>query len=160
PNEPWCDPEPLSGSGPAVHTLTRHLTNFAAALRAAGLPATPGHLLDAARTLTKIDVTDPTDFFLALRAVFVRRPENLDPFARVFFDFWEFSRPRSATNDSTGEDPDDGVESGYAGFPTGSLSLESLLARTDLVLTDAPTLPNPQSAVRNPQLLGASAEEA
>jgi uncharacterized protein with von Willebrand factor type A (vWA) domain len=145
---------------PVPRTLTRRLTDFAAALRAAGLPATPGHLLDAARTLTAVDITDPTDFFLALRAVYVRRSEDLDLFARVFFEFWDFSRPQPAPGNPAGEDFDDGEESGYAGFPSGSLSLQSLLTRSDLVPTDAPPMPDLQSAIRNPQLLGASAEEA
>lgn len=64
------------------------MVRFARILRAAGVPVGPGRVLDGVNALAAIDVTQGTDFYWALHAVFVSRPgqhELFDQAFRVFF---------------------------------------------------------------------------
>jgi hypothetical protein len=57
-------------------------------LQAAGVLVTPDEAVDALRALDHVDLTDRSEFYLALRAVFTSRLEDLPIFDRVFRDFW------------------------------------------------------------------------
>lgn len=61
---------------------------FARILRAAGVPVGPGRVLDGVNALAAIDVTQGTDFYWALHAVFVSRPEQHELFDQAFRVFF------------------------------------------------------------------------
>ena len=72
----------------AAQDLGRAMVRFGGRLRAAGLPVALGQVTDAVRTLDHVDLGDRDELRLALRAVFVTRPEELPLFDRVFEQFW------------------------------------------------------------------------
>lgn len=72
--------------------LTHNITHFARALRKAGLPAGPGRVVDAIRAVEAAGFTSKEDFFYALRACFVNRPEHRAVFAQVFRLYWRDPR--------------------------------------------------------------------
>lgn len=72
--------------------LVANLTYFARALRAAGLKAGPGKVLDAARAVSAVGFTSKTDFYWTLHAVFVSRPEERRVFHQVFRLYWRDPR--------------------------------------------------------------------
>ncbi|MFN3210674.1 MAG: vWA domain-containing protein [Roseovarius sp.] len=72
--------------------LTHNITHFARALRKAGVPVGPGRVIDAIRAVEAAGFTSRTDFFYALRACFVSRPEHRAVFAQVFRLYWRDPR--------------------------------------------------------------------
>ncbi|MCG6904834.1 MAG: VWA domain-containing protein [Rhodobacter sp.] len=72
--------------------LTHNITWFARALRKAGMPVGPGRLLDAIRAVEAAGFTSKTDFYWALHACFVSRPEHRAVFAQVFRLYWRDPR--------------------------------------------------------------------
>lgn len=64
--------------------LSDHIVAFARALRAAGIPAGSGAVIDALQALHHIDVNRREDVFAALQAVFVTRHEHAAVFAQTF----------------------------------------------------------------------------
>ncbi|MBF9032298.1 VWA domain-containing protein [Rhodobacterales bacterium HKCCE3408] len=72
--------------------LTRNITHFARALRAAGLPAGPGRVADAIRAVAAAGFTEREDFFYTLRACFTSRPEHRAVFAQLFRLYWRDPR--------------------------------------------------------------------
>ena len=72
--------------------LAGNIAHFAAALRRAGLPAGPDRLILATRAVEAAGFTDRADFFHALQAVFVRRPEHRATFAQLFRLYWRDPR--------------------------------------------------------------------
>jgi uncharacterized protein with von Willebrand factor type A (vWA) domain len=72
--------------------LTHNVVHFARALRAAGLPVGPGRVIDAVRAVAAAGFTSRRDFFYALRACLVTRPEHLVVFAQVFRLYWRDPR--------------------------------------------------------------------
>ncbi len=72
--------------------LAANITHFARALRAAGLPVGPGKVIKAVRAVAAVGFTDQRDFYWALHAVFVTRPEQRRVFAQVFRLFWRDPR--------------------------------------------------------------------
>lgn len=64
------------------------MIRFGARLRADGLPVTTVQITDAVRALDYIDLPDREELRLALRAVFVSRPEEQPAFDRCFDGFW------------------------------------------------------------------------
>ena len=72
--------------------LTTNLTHFARALRAAGLPVGPGKVIEATRAVAAAGFRERADFYWALHAVFVARPEQRAVFAQVFRLFWRDPR--------------------------------------------------------------------
>ena len=72
--------------------LAQNIAHFARALRKAGLPIGPGHTLDAVRAVAAAGFTDRADFYWALNACFVRRPEHRVVFHQVFRLFWRDPR--------------------------------------------------------------------
>ncbi|MEI4231485.1 vWA domain-containing protein [Roseovarius sp. D22-M7] len=72
--------------------LGHNITHFARALRAAGLPVGPGQVIDAVRAAAAAGFTSREDFFYALRASLVTRPEHLTVFAQIFRLYWRDPR--------------------------------------------------------------------
>ncbi|UWQ80587.1 VWA domain-containing protein [Leisingera sp. S132] len=72
--------------------LLRNITHFARALRKAGLPIGPGRVLDAVRAVAAAGFTSRQDFYWALHACFVTKPEQRVVFAQVFRLFWRDPR--------------------------------------------------------------------
>lgn len=63
---------------------------FGRILRAAGVACTTSEVLDAVRALEAVDLLDRNEVYLALRAVFVTRREEMPTFDRCFEAFWKF----------------------------------------------------------------------
>ncbi len=72
--------------------LARNIAHFARALRAAGMPIGPGRVVDAVRAVAAAGFTDRADFYHALAACFISRPEHRVIFAQVFRLFWRDPR--------------------------------------------------------------------
>jgi uncharacterized protein with von Willebrand factor type A (vWA) domain len=72
--------------------LGHNITHFARALRAAGLPVGPGQVIDTVRAVAAAGFTSRDDFFYALRASLVTRPEHLAVFAQIFRLYWRDPR--------------------------------------------------------------------
>ncbi|UWQ82215.1 vWA domain-containing protein [Leisingera caerulea] len=72
--------------------LVRNITHFARALRKAGLPIGPGRVLDAVQAVAAAGFTSREDFYWALHACFVTKPEQRMVFAQVFRLFWRDPR--------------------------------------------------------------------
>ena len=77
---------------PDTPRLAGNIAHFAAALRRAGLPAGPDRLILATEAVEAAGFTDREDFFHALQAVFVRRPEQRATFAQMFRLYWRDPR--------------------------------------------------------------------
>ena len=72
--------------------LADNITHFARALRKAGLKLGPGRVIGAIRAVEAAGFTSRTDFYWALHASFVSRPEERQVFAQVFRLFWRDPR--------------------------------------------------------------------
>lgn len=72
--------------------LVANITHFARALRRAGLKIGPGRVIDAIRAVQAAGFTEQADFYWALHATFVSRPEERLIFAQVFRLFWRDPR--------------------------------------------------------------------
>lgn len=72
--------------------LAHNITHFARALRRAGLPVGPGRVLVAIQAVAAAGFTERADFYWALHAVFVNRPEQRQVFDQVFRLFWRDPR--------------------------------------------------------------------
>ncbi len=68
--------------------LLPNLMHFARALRAAGLPVGPGHVLRAAEAVEAVGLGSRADFYWALHAVFVTRRDQRELFDQAFHLFW------------------------------------------------------------------------
>ncbi|MEM9270076.1 MAG: VWA domain-containing protein, partial [Pseudomonadota bacterium] len=68
--------------------LAHNIPHFARALRAAGLPVGPGRVVDAIRAVEAAGFTEKADFYAALQACFVSRPEHRIVFAQIFRLYW------------------------------------------------------------------------
>jgi len=64
------------------------VVRFGTMLRQQGLPITPLQVTDAMRALDVLDVSDRSEVYVGLRAVFVGRPEDFPAFDRCFEWFW------------------------------------------------------------------------
>ncbi|MGH1331657.1 MAG: vWA domain-containing protein [Paracoccaceae bacterium] len=72
--------------------LAHNIAHFARALRAAGVPVGPGRVLDAVRAIEAVGFTERRDFYYALQACFVSRPEQRLIYAQLFRLFWRDPR--------------------------------------------------------------------
>lgn len=72
--------------------LVTNITHFARALRVAGLPAGPGRVADAIRAVEAAGFTARADFYHALMACFVSRPEHRAVFDQLFRLYWRDPR--------------------------------------------------------------------
>jgi uncharacterized protein with von Willebrand factor type A (vWA) domain len=68
--------------------FVRVLADFAAALRAAGLPVGSGDVLAYATAMSTLDPTDLTDLYWAGRTTLVTRRDSIAPYDRVFRQFF------------------------------------------------------------------------
>jgi hypothetical protein len=73
---------------PDAPKLTHNITHFARALRAAGLPAGPGRVVEAIRAVEAAGFTERADFFYTLQACFTSRPEHRAAFTQIFRLYW------------------------------------------------------------------------
>ncbi len=72
--------------------LVDNITHFARALRRAGLPIGPGRVRAAIEAVAAAGFERKVDFYWALHAVFVNRPEERQVFAQVFRLYWRDPR--------------------------------------------------------------------
>lgn len=72
--------------------LAQNITHFARALRKAGLPIGPGRVIDAVEAVAAVGFTSRQDFYWALHACFVSRPEHRLVFAQIFRLYWRDPR--------------------------------------------------------------------
>jgi uncharacterized protein with von Willebrand factor type A (vWA) domain len=72
--------------------LAENITHFARALRRAGLPVGPGRVIDAVRAIEAAGFSNKADFYWALHACFVNRPEHRATFSQVFRLYWRDPR--------------------------------------------------------------------
>jgi uncharacterized protein len=68
--------------------LERHVMSFGRELRRRELLATSSEIVDALRTMERVDIGDRHDVYLGLRSVFVCRQEDVPIFDEVFNQFW------------------------------------------------------------------------
>src|SRR5512142_2727794 len=68
--------------------LLENLMHFGRALRVAGLPLGPGKVLAAAEAVQAVGITNRSDFYWALHAVFVNRRDQRELFDQAFHIFW------------------------------------------------------------------------
>ena len=68
--------------------LLANIMYFARTLRAAGLPIGPGKVLAAVEAVRAVGVTDRSDFYWTLHAVFVNRRDQRELFDQAFHIFW------------------------------------------------------------------------
>ncbi len=73
---------------PADGKLAQNIAHFARALRRAGLPIGPGRVIEAVRAIAVLGFTERMDFYHALQAVLVSRPEERTVFDQVFRLYW------------------------------------------------------------------------
>jgi uncharacterized protein with von Willebrand factor type A (vWA) domain len=78
----------MTGPPPPEGRLAENVIHFARALRKAGLPVGPGRVVEAVRAVEAAGFTDRGDFYFALQACFVSRPEHREVFAQAFRLFW------------------------------------------------------------------------
>src|SRR5215471_7353999 len=69
-------------------SLLANLMHFARTLRAAGLPVGPGKVIDAVAAVSAVGITDRSDFYWTLHAIFVNRPDQRLIFDKAFHVFW------------------------------------------------------------------------
>src|SRR5436305_14653677 len=81
-------PASTAGAQNADGRLIANLMHFARTLRAAGLPVGPGKVIDAVQALQTVGVIDRRDFYWALHAVLVNRPDQRLLFDQAFHVFW------------------------------------------------------------------------
>ena len=72
--------------------LVENITWFARALRAAGMSVGPGAVMKAVQAVQAVGFTSRVDFYWALHACFVARPEDRVLFAQCFRLFWRDPR--------------------------------------------------------------------
>lgn len=77
---------------PAEGKLADNITWFARALRASGVPVGPGRVLDAIRAVEAAGFSERGDFYHALAACFISRPEQRLVFDQTFRLFWRDPR--------------------------------------------------------------------
>ncbi len=72
--------------------IVENLTHFARALRAAGMPVGPGHVVEAVRAVAAAGFERREDFFSVMHACFVSRREHSEIFFQIFRLFWRDPR--------------------------------------------------------------------
>lgn len=77
---------------PESPKLAQNIIHFARALRKAGLPIGPGRVIDAVEAVAAAGFTSRQDFYWALHACFVSKPEHRVVFAQVFRLYWRDPR--------------------------------------------------------------------
>lgn len=88
---------------PATHTASERVQKdlvsavlaFCRKLTVAGLPVNSEQARQALRALTFVDVLDPEEFYITLRAILVNAPEHTWLFHTVFASFWKWPKDAS-----------------------------------------------------------------
>jgi uncharacterized protein with von Willebrand factor type A (vWA) domain len=75
-------------SAPHESALLPNIMHFARILRATGLPIGPGRVIEAVRAVEAVGLTNKTDFYWTLHAVFVNRHDQREIFNQAFRLFW------------------------------------------------------------------------
>jgi len=120
--------------------LAGNITHFARALRKAGLPAGPGRVIGAIEAVNAAGFSSREDFYWALHACFVARPEHRVVFAQIFRLYWR--DPRFLEHMMALLLPAmRGVAKERAARPGEKRAAEALL---DGVAREAPDLPEPE----------------
>ena len=91
--------------------LPTAVARFATLLRQHGLPVTLIHTTDAVRALDHLDIGDRGELYLAFKAIFVGRPEEVPAFDRCFDAFWRAESAAEGIPGLTQAPPADGRES-------------------------------------------------
>ena len=91
-NDPGPPPAPDLPDAAGGGKLVDNIMMFGRTLRAAGLPVGPGKVLDAIRAVEVNGITDRTDFYWTLHAVFVNRRDQREVFDQAFHVFWRNPR--------------------------------------------------------------------
>src|SRR5947209_7464979 len=68
--------------------LVDRVLQFAQLVRSHGIPVTSGRVIDAQRSLRYIDLGRRDDFYHAVRANLIARPDDIAPFDALFDRFW------------------------------------------------------------------------
>ncbi|MDP6350640.1 MAG: VWA domain-containing protein [Alphaproteobacteria bacterium] len=82
-----ADPGPDPTAAPAGK-LADNIMHFGRVLRAAGLPAGPGTVIDAVHAVERAGIARRDDFYWTLHAVFVHRFDQRSVFDQAFHTFW------------------------------------------------------------------------
>ncbi len=94
--------------------LFSNLLLFARRLKARGLKINPGRVIDGARSLAWVDLSNRQDFASALRPNWVSSPREIALFQELFLEFWSHwertKRKRVLPSPEGGEDGGDGQE--------------------------------------------------
>ena len=75
--------------------LASRVLRFGELLRLNDLIVGTGHVEDALRATNRIDIGDRTEFYFALRAIFLSDPEQRERFDYLFDRFWREEQPPS-----------------------------------------------------------------
>jgi uncharacterized protein with von Willebrand factor type A (vWA) domain len=76
------------GAPPEGGRLLANIMYFGRTLRAAGLPIGPGKVLAAVEAVRAVGLSDRSDFYWTLHAVFVNRRDQRELFDQAFHIFW------------------------------------------------------------------------
>jgi uncharacterized protein with von Willebrand factor type A (vWA) domain len=90
-------------SADASEAIVGRVVEFAHLLRSHGIVVTSGRVIDAQRSLNHVDIGRRDDFYHALRANLIARPDDIPRFDALFNSFWRGSHPAGPTI----EEPDD-----------------------------------------------------
>ena len=83
--------------------LTAHVVAFCRRLRQAGMPVGPREAVDALQALSRVDVGDRRECYLALRTVLATRRDDLAVFDQLFAEFWNPPQPAGGPQPRTPE---------------------------------------------------------
>ncbi|RFU14302.1 VWA domain-containing protein [Rhodobacteraceae bacterium W635] len=138
--------------------LVANITHFARALRAGGLKAGPGRVLDAVRAVEAAGFTERRDFYHVLQACFVTRPEQRATFDQIFRLYWR--DPRYIEHMMSMMLPAlRGVAEDRAVKPAEKRAAEALLAGLDREAPDAPDEEDGETEIEVDASLTISTEE-
>lgn len=88
----------------ASEALVGRVVQFAQLVRSDGIVITSGRVIDAQRSLQHIDVARRDDFYHALRANLIGRPEDIPRFDARFTSFWRVNPPIEPAVEKPAED--------------------------------------------------------
>ncbi len=126
--------------------LAHNIIWFARALRKAGLPVGPGRVIDAIRAVEAAGFTSRRDFYWALHACFVSRPEHRAVYAQIFRLYWR--DPRYLEHMMSMLLPAiRGVQEERAARPAEKRAAEALLDGIEPELPDAPQAPSDETRI-------------
>lgn len=114
-----------------------NLLAFARLLRQSGMDITTGRIIDAARSVPHVDISNRDDFYNALKANFVSRYEEIPRFDRAFTLFWGAPCDDEGTENSEGEDAQSESDALAESDERAGKSLELLEWSEDSPLDDA-----------------------